>query len=256
MVTTNKNGLTMTDIPEPIFIEQTTSTNTFLAQLCSRSRPAELASVYTSCQTAGRGQRGNSWESEPGKNLLFSFVAYPTFLEAGRQFLLSQVAALGVAETLSVYTEGIRIKWPNDIYWKDRKLCGTLIENDLDGTCVSRSIIGTGINLNQLHFADNAPNAVSLAQITGERYEPTDILRRVMQRTAWYYGQLKEGKDEYIRQRYKAALYRRDGFHAYRDGEGRFLARIRDIRPSGRLVLEDASGTLREYMFKEVSFEL
>ena len=107
--------------PEPIRLNETTSTNSYLADLCQRQDVAELTCVYTAFQSAGRGQRGNSWESEPGKNLLFSFVTYPDFLEARRQFLLSQVTALALQEVLSQYAEHIAIKWPNDIYWKDKK---------------------------------------------------------------------------------------------------------------------------------------
>ena len=98
--------------PEPIFLQETTSTNTYLADLCDRTPQPELTCVYTSYQTSGRGQRGNSWESEPGANLLFSFVVYPSFLEAGRQFFLSQITALALTNVLSDYTEDICIKWP------------------------------------------------------------------------------------------------------------------------------------------------
>ena len=103
--------------PEPIVLAETTSTNSYLADLCNAQPYPELTSVYSSFQSAGRGQRGNSWESEAGKNLLFSFVLYPDFLEAHRQFYLSQVTALALYDVLSSYTEGISIKWPNDIYW-------------------------------------------------------------------------------------------------------------------------------------------
>ena len=111
--------------PEPIVLAETTSTNTYLAALCQKEACAELTTVYSSFQSAGRGQRGNSWESEAGKNLLFSFVVYPEFLEAHRQFYLSQVTALALHDVLSSYTEGISIKLPNDIYWKDKKIWHT-----------------------------------------------------------------------------------------------------------------------------------
>ena len=189
-------------------------------------------------------------------NLLFSFVVYPTFLEAGHQFSLSQITALALTNVLSGYTEGIRIKWPNDIYWKDKKLCGTLIENDLTGTSISRSISGTGINLNQKRFVSDAPNPVSLTQITGQTYEPTVILHQVMQRVSWYYRLLQDGHTAEIARRYKQMLYRKEGFHPYRDQAGKFLARFRDIEPSGRLVLEDTNGQCRKYLFKEVAFEI
>lgn len=178
--------------PEPIVLAETTSTNSYLSDLCNAQTCPELTSVYSSFQSAGRGQRGNSWESEAGKNLLFSFVLYPDFLEAHRQFYLSQVTALALYDVLSSYTEGISIKWPNDIYWKDKKICGTLIENDLTGIHISRSISGTGVNLNQERFYSDAPNPVSLCQITGNRYDVREILEQIMDKVADYYQRLKE----------------------------------------------------------------
>ena len=241
--------------PAPIELAETTSTNSFLATLCDKQQVADLTCAYTSYQSAGRGQRGNHWESEAGKNLLFSFALYP-HLEAHKQFLLSQVTALALHEVLSEEAEGITIKWPNDIYWRDRKLCGTLIENDLTGLYVSRSISGTGVNLNQTTFVSDAPNPVSLIQITGKRYDIKNMLQRILLRVAFYYDLLREGDEQTIARRYKNALYRKDGFHTYKDAIGTFRARIADIEPIGKLVLEDESGNRREYMFKEVSFIL
>lgn len=240
--------------PSPIELEETTSTNSFLSALCDKQAVADLTCVYTAFQSQGRGQRGNSWESEAGMNLLFSFVVYPNSLEAHRQFLLSQVTALALYEVLSIYADEISIKWPNDIYWRDKKLCGTLIENDLTGIYVSRSISGTGVNLNQRAFTSDAPNPVSLTQITGQSYDKTEILQQIMQRVAFYYGLLEAGDDATIARRYKSALYRRDGYYPYADSTGTFRARIIGIEPIGKLVLEDESGLKREYMFKEVSF--
>lgn len=242
--------------PEPIFVSETTSTNNYLADLCNRQTLPDMTTVYTTYQSAGRGQRGNTWESEAGANLLFSFVVFPEFLEARRQFLLSQVTALALQEVLSTYTPDITIKWPNDIYWKDRKLCGTLIENDLTGTCISRSISGTGINLNQAQFPAHIPNPVSLFQITGKHYEQRFILEQVLEKAAHYYELLKNDNTEPITGRYKEALYRRNGFHPYQDEAGIFQARIVDIEPIGKLILEDETGHRREYMFKEVSYVL
>lgn len=253
---TENVGTFPADYPEPIFLSETNSTNSYLDELCNKTSVAELTSVYTDFQTAGRGQRGNSWESEARANLLFSFVLYPDFLEARKQFLLSQITALALQELLSQYTDEIRIKWPNDIYWKDKKICGTLIENDLTGVHISRSISGTGVNLNQESFLSDAPNPVSLFQITGRRYDRKEILCDFMERVAQYYTLLKDGETELIASRYQAVLYRKEGFHAYKDKDGSFRARICGIEPSGALILEDESGKRREYMFKEVSFEL
>lgn len=243
----------MMNYPDPIHVVATTSTNTTLDELCNRQQMLELSCVYTDYQSAGRGQRGNSWESENGANLLFSVVFFPNFLEANKQFRLSQVNALALQETLSQYADDITVKWPNDIYWKDMKLCGTLIENDLTGMKLSRSIAGTGVNLNQKKFISDAPNPVSLSQITGQTYDIKQILRQILERTAMYYDMLIQGQGDEIAKRYCSVLYRREGFHTYRDANGVFNARIVEIQPSGRLILEDEEGKLRPYLFKEVA---
>ena len=239
--------------PEPIHVVATTSTNTTLDELCNHQQLPELSCVYTDYQSAGRGQRGNSWESEDGCNLLFSVVFFPEFLPANKQFYLSQVNALALQETLSQYTDDITVKWPNDIYWKDMKLCGTLIENDLTGMNLSRSIAGTGVNLNQKRFVSNAPNPVSLSQITGKHYTIQTILHQILDRTAFYYEWLRQGKGEEIADRYCKVLYRKEGLHTYRDANGLFQAQIIEIQPTGRLILEDEAGLIRPYLFKEVA---
>lgn len=240
--------------PEPIILAETTSTNTYLATLCQKEVCAELTTVYSSFQSAGRGQRGNSWESEAGKNLLFSFVVYPDFLEAHRQFYLSQVTALALHDVLSTYTEGISIKWPNDIYWKDKKICGMLIENDLSGHNLYCSIIGIGINLNQTVFRGDAPNPVSLFQIIGKEVDREEVLHRFLSIFYRYYLSLLQEEHEDIRARYQSALYRREGYHGYKDESGEFEACIHDIESTGHLLLALRDGSIRRYAFKEVSY--
>ena len=117
--------------PYPLIaLDETDSTNRYISQLCNELQEsvAELTTVTAEFQTAGKGQRGNTWEAERGKNLLFSFVLYPTFLEARRQFILSQIVSLSIKEELDRWSDEITIKWPNDIYWRDKKICGILID--------------------------------------------------------------------------------------------------------------------------------
>ena len=163
-----------------IHINETNSTNNYLQSLCSEQKVEELTVVVADFQTSGRGQRGNSWESAPSKNLLFSTVIFPEFLEARRQFLISQVISLAIKEELDTYTTDISIKWPNDIYWKEKKICGMLIENDLMGRNISQSIVGIGININQEAFHGAAPNPVSIYQITGKQYDIFEILKTIL----------------------------------------------------------------------------
>lgn len=239
-----------------VHLSETDSTSNYLAAMADKSRPEEFTTVITDFQTAGKGQRGNSWESAKGKNLLFSTIMYPSFLEVRKQFMLSQVIALGIKEELDTMADGFSIKWPNDIYWQEKKISGTLIENDLMGHTLERSIAGTGINVNQEEFISSAPNPVSLWQITGKMHDATPLLNGIMHRTIAYYEQLRQGGSAEISTRYHQALFRREELHRYRDSNGDFMARIVCVRPEGTLILEDESGTQRAYAFKEVQYIL
>lgn len=243
-----------------VALDETDSTNQHLSRLCNERQEAiaEFTTVVAEFQTAGKGQRGNTWEAEEGKNLLFSFVLYPTFLEARRQFILSQIVSLAIKEELSRWSDEITIKWPNDIYWKDKKICGILIENDLAGHNIARTISGIGININQELFHSDAPNPVSLKQITGKEHDRHTILAHILQRIETYYNSLRmENPDTHpaeIATRYARSLYRRRGLHPYEDANGKFLARLLRVEQDGRLVLEDESGRERKYLFKEVQY--
>jgi BirA family biotin operon repressor/biotin-[acetyl-CoA-carboxylase] ligase len=242
--------------PQIIRLAETLSTNNYLRELLREKRLPEGSVVITDFQTGGRGQTGNSWEAEPGKNLLFSIVLYPDFIPAGEQFIISQLTALAVKETLDLYTDGISIKWPNDIYWKDRKICGMLIENDLTGQTMYSSVIGIGINLNQSVFTDNATNPVSLSQITGLQYNREEVLNCFLRLFYDYYLKLLQKQGEHIRSNYFSSLYRKDGYYLYQDTHGVFKARIYRIEPTGHLILQLADAELRRYAFKEVSYLL
>lgn len=245
-----------------IALEATPSTNLYLSQLCQREGKQVLpfTTVTADYQSAGKGQRGNSWESEAGKNLLFSFVTYPTHLKARQQFLISQMVSLAIQETLSQCSDEISIKWPNDIYWREKKICGILIENDLNGSQIARSISGIGLNINQTRFVSDAPNPVSLRQITGQEHDRSAILEEVMQRmiTAFHQSETVSfnSYSATIASRYQRALFRREGYHPYVDAQGRFMARLLRVEPDGRFVLEDEQGAVREYLFKEVQYLL
>ena len=243
-----------------VHINETNSTNNYLQTLCARQQTEEFTTVVADFQTSGRGQRGNSWEAEPDKNLLFSFVIFPVFLEAKQQFLISQIVSLAIKEELDTYTTDISIKWPNDIYWKDKKICGILIENDLSGHHIRRSIAGIGININQEVFNSDAPNPVSLKQITGKEHDRYEILAHILRRVQIYYNSLQMEdfavySDE-ISTRYARSLFRRRGLHPYEDANGKFLARLLRVEQDGRFVLEDEGGSEREYLFKEVQYIL
>lgn len=220
-----------------------------------QARTEEFVLFEADEQTAGRGQRGTQWEAAAGKNLLFSLRCRPTFVRADEQFRLSETAALAIVEALRPYTE-CRVKWPNDVYVGDRKICGMLIEHVISGAHIAETIVGPGINVNQTAFLGDAPNPISLRQLLGRDTDRYDILEKFLLAFIALYRQLERGEGATIDAQYKSLLYRAEGFFAYRDKNGEFQARIADVEPCGRLVLEDGKGTRRHYAFKEVAYVL
>lgn len=244
----------MTTVPEIIHISETNSTNNYLKELLQTQTVDEGTVVWADFQSAGKGQRGNGWESEAGKNILFSIVLFPGFIKAGEQFILSQIVSLAVANCLQEYTAGISIKWPNDIYWNEKKICGILLENTILEDNIGHSVAGIGININQENFTSEAPNPVSLKQITNRDYNLEEILKTVVDNINVYYQQIKIGKTDSLIKQYKESLLRKDGYHLYNDGISNFLARIQDVDSSGILILKTKEGEERHFAFKEVKY--
>lgn len=234
-------------------LQETRSTNTYLDNLDTETPQNEGCVVITHTQSAGRGQRGNTWEAEPGQNLTFSYLLRPTAVAAREQFVLSQAVSLAVVDVLSRYADGFSVKWPNDIYYKDSKIAGILIEHHLSGMNISRTIVGIGLNINQLQFLSDAPNPISLRQITGKEYCLDDVLYEILQATTIRYDQCLENR-ELLQSNYASVLYRKDGFYTYRDANGEFEARIQEVLPEGFLLLIDTDNRVRQYAFKEVAF--
>ena len=203
-------------------------------------------------QTDGKGADANHWESDPGKNLLFSLLWLTTNLPAQRVFTGLEMLALSVLDALNDFAPGFTIKWPNDIYFGDWKVAGTLIENEFAGKRVARSVMGTGINVNQMVFHSDAPNPRSLAQIVGHEVELHLVLQGVMYHFARYRRMVEQEQYDVLHTLYTSQLYRREGEHAYADSEGTFHARITDVQPDGHLILTDTEGRQRRYAFKEV----
>ncbi len=253
---THKSHAMSTKSIHRIHLAETVSTNTYARQC---PRPEDILLVSTDYQTAGRGQRGNSWEAERGKNLLFSLAICPTHTPASQQFVLCELISVALCEVLSRYTDDIRIKWPNDIYHRDHKLSGILIEHDIEGTYIARTIIGIGLNVNQAHFASDAPNPISLCHILGQETDRETLLTEICDTFAAHYHDMLTAPDSTLwrntlHHHYTPLLYRLDTPAPYRDVQGTFNAILRHVEPDGRLRLEDEQGTLRSYLFKEVEY--
>ena len=233
-----------------LFVKQTQSTNTLLWEMLRKERLPEGFFVYTDFQTAGKGQIGNSWESEARKNLLFSMVLYPQKIPMDQLFLISQLVSLGIKKALDKYVEGITVKWPNDIYWHDRKMAGILIENSLQANKV-RTVVGIGLNVNQKEFVSGAPNPISLTQIIGKSVNRQALLNRIVQNIMELHNELNV---ETIRSEYADVLYWKVGFHSYKAVGEMFQAKISSVHPDGQLELETKSGERKGFYFKEVQF--
>ena len=228
-----------------IHLEETTSTNIYIKGVALETD--EMVVVSTDWQTAGRGQGVNRWESERGQNLLFSLMARPSFVAVQQQFALSMAGALAIKDVLDGFTPDIRIKWPNDIYWCDRKISGTLIETSLAHGEISRFVYGIGLNVNQVQFVSDAPNPVSLAQITGKQVALMPLLDNIVEAFIAQWNLLKAGNTHLVATRYNAALYRAMGFHRYSDKQGAFDAELVGVETDGLITLRDRQGQLRTY---------
>jgi len=234
-----------------LFVKQTNSTNALLWELIRNKSLPEGFIVHTDFQTSGKGQIGNSWESEAGKNLLFSMVLHPEKVPVEEQFILSQLVCLGIKNTLDEYVDNITVKWPNDIYWNDKKIVGILIENSLQGNKIKTAVAGIGVNVNQKEFRSDAPNPVSLLQMKSKRQNRKHLLEKLVGNIMQLYTEFDVDK---IRSDYATALYRKDGFHTFSADDKTFKAKIIQVHSDGQLEMETEDGERKGFYFKEVSF--
>lgn len=244
------------------YLDTIDSTSTELRRRMSVEELPHGYCISADFQTSGHGQATNCWESEDSKNLLFSLLLRPTVIPATEQFVITEFVTLAIINALQDYIrQQITIKWPNDIYVGDKKLCGILIENALCGLTIDTCIVGIGININQELFVSDAPNPVSLKQLNGRDNDRGEILAEIYHNILNYYGYLADNwQNNDIKQslhyEYMNNLYRRTGYHNYSTPEGEhFRAEIEDIGPQGHLTLRLESGELRIFVFKEVIFE-
>lgn len=236
-------------------LEEVLSTNSYTSELLTHTPLPEGIVVLANNQTAGKGQRGAFWENEPHKNLTFSIVLYPHFLLPTNQFALNQVIALGVYDYVKlILGEEVKVKWSNDIYYKDKKIAGILIENSIRSNQIISSIIGIGININQTTFGSNAPNPSSFKLITNKDYDLKNCFRELCCFIESRYLQLKAKKEELLIKDYLHALYRFNEFYYYCHKQEKFKAKIIGINSEGKLVLERENQQIQEFNFKEINF--
>ncbi len=232
------------------------STNSEAHQIVATARPKIETVVWALEQSNGRGQRDNRWVVEPGKNLTFSIIIYPSYLPIIRQFSLSQVTAIAIADVFSQLAPNkkVTIKWPNDIYIDDKKVGGLLLEHSIMGSAIDYSIVGIGLNVNQAEFPKSLPNPTSLTIETGNSYNLEEVLDTLLQSFLLHLEMLKAHNYNEIHEEFKRRLFRNEGFHLFGTEAGQFSAKIADIRQTGEMVLELADGSQTAYAFKEVSY--
>jgi len=224
----------------------------------AKTKPPEGTVVRAANQTAGRGQLGSLWHSIPDENLLLSILLYPTWLEAQAQFYLSMAVALGVNDLLASLGHtslGHSIKWPNDLYWGNKKTAGILIQNTLAGSNLQSSIVGIGLNVNQLSFPPDLPNATSLALVSGKKLNPDEVAERLFECLERRYLQLKSGNRAAVKASYEDHLWRRgipSRFVRHADGQ-EFDGVVLGVTDRGLLRLETELG-LAEFDLKELKF--
>ncbi len=217
-------------------------------------------------QTSGRGQRGNVWRSDSGLNLLFSVLIRPCFVDVASQFSISQITALAIVKYLKDKGLSAKIKWPNDIYVGDKKICGILIEHSVSGANLSASILGIGVNINQTVFPADAPNPTSVILESGniaageikDRAQELDRpkeLESILTHLFELYEQLRDGYGEQLNAEYLSCLYRLGEYHDFiEEGNNRITARIKGINRYGCLILEKTDGSVYEYAFQQIKY--
>ncbi|MCC7504236.1 MAG: biotin--[acetyl-CoA-carboxylase] ligase [Saprospiraceae bacterium] len=230
------------------------STNDWLKSETAKNKPPEGTVVRADSQSAGRGQFGSRWESEAGANLTLSILLHPTWLAASLQFFLSMAVALGAKEAVEKFGVAVSLKWPNDLYAGGKKTGGILIENTLAGTQIQSSIVGIGLNINQINFSPDLPNPTSLALATGRTFDSDQVESALFEGIERRYLQLKAGHLPDIHRDYEAALFRLGLVSRFEktDEHLSFEAVIRGVHQQGFLRLEMPDGRQEQFDLKSI----
>ena len=234
------------------FLPSCHSTNEMASVLMSNQRQINGTVIYTDYQTSGKGQRGNIWESKDGENILLSMILETNFVEPSDFFNLTIITSLAIHDLLKEYLkEEIKIKWPNDLIYEDRKIGGILIENYIKQNSIEWCIVGVGININQKKF--NEPKAISLSAICRQNFDREELIYLLLQKVEGRYFQLKKGNVKSLKNEYLNSLYWKDEIHVFQAKGKYFNGKIIGVESSGKLKVELEEGE-RSYDFKEIIF--
>ncbi len=238
-------------------LDSVDSTNDEMSRRLSMDpRVGEGMVIVADHQRKGKGLGSNRWESEPGLNLTFSFAVMPGFLEAHRQFFLNMAVSLGIWHAVGALLPGrpVRIKWPNDIYVGTGKVAGILIQNSITGNRIDHSVVGIGLNVNQVVFPPAIPNAVSLRSASGGPFVREEVLARLLEELNIQYRRIRSGDFGGCFDEYSAVLYGQGEWRPYRHGGREIRGRLSGITEMGQLVLERAGGDRIECDMKEIEY--
>lgn len=236
---------------------EVSSTNAIALEEVAKTTPSEGTVISADYQLAGRGQIGSSWFSSPGENLLLSVILRPRWLAARQQFSLSQAVSLAVADTIGHFTQvQALVKWPNDVYLEDQKMAGILIQNSLQGAYLQSSVVGIGLNVNELRFPDSLPRAGSLRQYLGQPLDRREVQEVLFQRLEARYLQLKNQPIAHLRAAYLQQLYRYQEWHPFQllSNGLVFQGQIIGVKESGKLAIQMPDMDVQFFDLKEITF--
>jgi BirA family biotin operon repressor/biotin-[acetyl-CoA-carboxylase] ligase len=241
-----------------IKLDSIPSTNTYASRLLDDENPPEGTIILANNQEQGKGQQGAKWESAQGKNLTFSIILYPRFLKPTEQFLLNEAISIGICEFIrNISQKETFIKWSNDILVDNHKIAGILIENSLRGDKINSTIVGIGININQIIFSRDSGNPISLKQLTGIDFDLMDCLKSVCSYIEVHYLELQNiHKRASLDSKYLDLLWNYNQKVRYFEGKIEKSGTIIGITPEGKLKIRDEEGIIFTYNNKEVRFVL
>jgi len=241
--------------PKRIHLVSVDSTNRYLSDLLKAGTTSEFTMVTADFQENGRGQGDRDWNSQPGENLLKSVLLFPAFLSASGQFHLSRIASLAIVDLLKKLDLDPSIKWPNDILVNGKKIAGILIEHGITGEKLSHTIIGTGLNLNQVQFSGFPVPATSLALEGLPGQDPPEMAERLLMALRARYSQLKSGLTGLLEDAYLDHLYLMDQPGDFTSGGVQFTGIIRGVDNTGQLMVE-RDGKTEAYAFQQIRYEM
>lgn len=239
-----------------IHLNEVDSTNSYATAMLRQINLLDGTLFYTFSQLKGRGQRENTWEAEPDKNIAMSVVLSPSFVNVNQQFLLTQITSLALADLMAELmgqSTKIAIKWPNDIYVNNRKIAGVLIENILKQNTIQNTVIGVGINVNQLEFK-SAPNATSLKMQTGKDFDLILIIEKFCEYLEAYYLKLKSGKLLELNEKYLSNLYQLNEWKNYQIDEQVKEGMIQGVSNEGKLMVMFRDNAAQQFDLKQIIF--